>query len=140
MKLGSFRALRAGAFLCPENLRAIGFVALFLAGAGLSGCADISRKFADVGSKLPAVGLTADAPERPAQAAPYPAVHDIPPPRNSVTLTNFEQQRMEDDLVVARDKQEASAGVAPQPKRARDKDQTPKVRMGKPVSSGASIY
>jgi hypothetical protein len=79
----------------------------------------MSTKFADSMSQMPAVGLPAGSPERPAEPAAYPAVHDIPAPRNSVTLTNFEQEKMEDDLMAARDQQQKSVGVAAQPKTAR---------------------
>ncbi len=67
----------------------------------------------------------------------FPAVHDIPPPRNSVTLTNTEQDQMERELVKARDEQQVAAGVA-KPKKKDD----PKApgKIGAPVSSRASIY
>ena len=111
------------------------FVASMLAAAaGLSGCASISEKFRDSASQMPGIGLPAGAPERTAEQAGYPAVHDIPPPRNSVTLTNMEQQTLQDDLVAARDQQQRTAGMAPQPKKKKDQ---PKVV---PVSSRASIY
>ena len=42
------------------------------------------------------------------QPAAYPAVHDIPPPRNSVVLTNTEAAQLEDDLVTARDQQQSA--------------------------------
>jgi hypothetical protein len=140
MARDGFALQRKGAFRRPAKRRALRLVASLLAPmltvAALGGCADISRKFADTASQLPAVGLPADAPERPAQPAPYPAVHDIPPPRNSVTLTNFEQQQLEDDLVAARDHQQTLAGVPLQPKKkSKDSPQTVV-----PVSSRASIY
>lgn len=55
---------------------------------------------------MPVVGLPAAAPERPASTPAFPAVHDIPPPRTNTTLTELEQQRMEDELVNVRDQQQ----------------------------------
>jgi hypothetical protein len=67
----------------------------------------------------------------------FPAVHDVPPPRNSVTLTNPEQDQMERELVKARDDLQVAAGVA-KPKKKDDPKAQGKV--GAPVSSRASIY
>ena len=108
-----------------------------IAAAGLAGCASISEKFRDTAAALPGVGLPAGAPERTAQPVAFPAVHDIPPPRNSVTLTNTEQAQMERELKTARDEQQVVSGVA-KPKKKDD----PKAlgRIGAPVSSRASIY
>jgi hypothetical protein len=80
----------------------------------LSGCTSISEKFRNVASEMPAVGLPAGAPERPAQAVPFPAVHDVPPPRNSTTLTDIERAQAEKDLVAARDGQQTKAGISTQ--------------------------
>lgn len=85
----------------------------------LSGCGSISQKFANDLSQAPAIGLPAGTPERPAQPLAYPAVHDIPPARNSVTLTSIEQQKMEDDLMAARDQQQKGVGMKAQPKTKR---------------------
>jgi hypothetical protein len=129
---------RAGAFRRPASLCAFRLLASILTVAALSGCADISKKFADTASQLPAVGLPAGAPERPAEPAAFPAVHDVPPPRNSVTLTNFEQQQLEDDLVTARDHQQSSVGLPPQPKKKAKQDAAQQKLV--PASSRASIY
>ena len=102
----------------------------------LSGCASISQKFAETASQLPAVGLPAGAPERPSQQAAYPAVHDLPPPRNSVVLTNMEAEQLEDDLAAARDRQRGAAGL---PAAKKKKDPTLPQRID-PVSSSGSIY
>jgi hypothetical protein len=108
-----------------------------IAAVGLAGCGSISEKFRDTAAALPGVGLPADAPERTAQPVAFPAVHDIPPPRNSVTLTNTEQDQMERDLVKARDELQVAAGVA-KPKKKDDPKAVGKI--GAPVSSRASIY
>ena len=86
---------------------------------------------------MPGIGLPSTAPERPANPPAYPAVHDIPPPRNSVTLTNFEQQKLEEDLVAARDQQQGSVGIPLQQKK---KDKQPQQQKITPVSSSRSIY
>ena len=80
--------------------------------------------------------LARRAPERTAQPVAFPPVHDIPPPRNSVTLTNTEQAQMERELVTAREEQQVVSGVA----KPKSKDAKPVGRIGTPVSSRASIY
>ena len=107
-----------------------------IAAAGLAGCGSISEKFRDTAAALPGVGLPADAPERTAQPVAFPAVHDVPPPRNSVTLTNTEQDQMERELVTARDEQQVASGVAKPKKR----DTKALGKIGAPVSSRSSIY
>ena len=110
------------------------------AALGLSGCASISQKFAETGSQLPEVGLSPNAPARPAQQMAYPAVHDVPPPRTAVMLTDIEQQKLENDLVSARDQQQTAAGVPvasrkkTQAKDQGGKDQAAKGRGGKDQS------
>jgi hypothetical protein len=108
-----------------------------IAAAGLAGCGSISEKFRDTAAALPGVGLPADAPERTAKPVAFPAVHDVPPPRNSVTLTNPEQDQMERELVKARDELQVAAGVAKPKKKDDPKAQG---KIGAPVSSRASIY
>jgi hypothetical protein len=107
-----------------------------VAAACLSGCASISQKFAESASQLPVVGVSADAPERPSAPGVYPAVHDIPPPRNSVMLTNMEAAQLEADLVTARDQQQTGVGIKPQAKKTPTKPPAKVV----PVTSRASIY
>ena len=88
------------------------FLALAVAASlGLSGCASINQKFAESASQLPHVGVSPDAPARPAEQMAYPAVHDVPPPRTAVMLTDVEQHKLETDLLAARDQQQISAGV-----------------------------
>jgi len=78
---------------------------------GLSGCASISEKFTETASQAPQIGLPANAPSRPAQQMTYPAVHDVPPPRTAAVLTDIEQQKLESDMLTARNQQQAAAGV-----------------------------
>ena len=82
-----------------------------VAAVWLSGCASMSQKMADGASQLPHVGLSANAPARPAEPMAYPAVHDVPPPRTAAVLTNVEQHKLETDLISARDQQQTAAGV-----------------------------
>ena len=103
----------------------------------LSGCASISQKFAETASQLPQVGLSANAPARPAEQMAYPAVHDVPPPRTATVLTDIEQQKLETDLVSARDQQQIAAGVpvADRKKTRAAKDQGSKDKGRKDQSS-----
>lgn len=105
-----------------------------VAAACLSGCASISEKFAETASQMPVIGVPEGAPQRPAAPAAYPAVHDVPPPRNSVVLTNTEAAQLEADLVTARDQQQSGVGLKPQPKKK------PPPAKVVPASSRASTY
>jgi hypothetical protein len=126
---GAFRRFAVARLMVPILVPVI-------AAAGLAGCGSISEKFRDTAAALPGVGLPADVPERPAQPVAFPAVHDIPPPRNSVTLTNTEQDQMERELVKARDEQQVASGVA----KPKNKDAKALGKIGAPVSSRSSIY
>jgi hypothetical protein len=62
-------------------------------------------------AELPAQlgGLPAGTPERPAQPAAYPAVHDMPPPRPNTVLTDDERKKTEADLAALRARQQKQA-------------------------------
>jgi hypothetical protein len=90
----------------PGILRGAAWAALITAAITLSGCSSI---IADLPSP---VGLPADAPARPATAPDYPAVHDMPPKRTDVVLTEEERKKMERELAAARDRQKAAAEKA----------------------------
>jgi hypothetical protein len=81
--------------------------AALIAGAAalLSGCS--GSLLAD---HMPAAvgGLPDDAPARPTNDAPYPAVHNMPPARATTPLSYDQQKQLEDDLVAARDRYGAS--------------------------------
>ena len=96
----------------------------------LSGCASISQKFAETASQLPAVGLPAGSAGTAGAPAAYPAVHDIPPPRNSVVLTNFERSSLKRSGA-ARDQQQTSVGMPPKKKKSQ-----PSPAKIVPVSAG----
>jgi hypothetical protein len=82
----------------------------------LSGCASV---IAD----MPVIGLPEGAPPRPAAQADYPAVHDMPPRRADTPLNEQEQQKLEQELIAARDSQgkrtEEIARTEPEPARKR---------------------
>jgi hypothetical protein len=72
--------------------------------AALAGCSPSAMI-----DKLPAdMGLPANTPARPQAPYQYPAVHDMPPPRASVPMTEEEQVKLEKDLANVRDRQEGS--------------------------------
>jgi hypothetical protein len=135
MERRGFALRREGALRRFATSRRWRLVVLLVAAVGLAGCASISEKFRDTAAALPGVGLPADAPERTAQPVAFPAVHDIPPPRNSVTLTNTEQDQMERELVKARDEQQIASGAKP-----KNKDAKAQGKTNTPVSSRSSIY
>ncbi|CAN0398643.1 unnamed protein product, partial [Phaeothamnion confervicola] len=74
--------------------------------ANLGACASLSEKLSDKMGDLPGIGMPAGTPERPAAQAAYPAVHDMPPQRAAALLNEVEQQKIEDDLVGARERQQ----------------------------------
>lgn len=77
-----------------------GWQMLALAVVLLSGCstADFDRLPKELG------GLPADAPQRPAQAPPFPGVYETPPPRSAALLDAEQQKRLEADLVAIRNR------------------------------------
>jgi hypothetical protein len=79
---------------------------------GLSGCSP-----GPIIDKIPAdiMGLPAGAPARPQAPYNYPAVHDMPPDRASVPMSDEEQVRLERDLANQRDRQEGRPPPAKKP-------------------------
>jgi hypothetical protein len=71
---------------------------------GLGGC---SSTFGDLPTQLG--GMPADTPERSAAPPAYPAVHDMPPPRQNTVLTEEERKRAEAELAALRTRQEKQA-------------------------------
>lgn len=80
--------------------------ALVLLSLSLGGC---STSIAD----LPFGGTPSDAPERPKDVSAYPAVHDLPGPRDEAAMDPAEQAKVEKELIAARDRQASSATPAP---------------------------
>ena len=63
--------------------------------------------------KLPGdMGPPAGTPERPTTPYVYPAVHDMPPPRVTPTMSEEQQVKEEEELKAVRDRQEAGDGAA----------------------------
>jgi hypothetical protein len=57
------------------------------------------------------LGLPAGTPERPTTPYVYPAVHDMPPPRATPTMSEEQQVQAEKELNAAREQQEARDGA-----------------------------
>jgi hypothetical protein len=76
-----------------------------LLGLALAGCAS---QLADA----PLVGLPANTPPRPATPAEYLPVHDVPPPRQETVLDQAQRDKLEKDLLAARDRQASGAQAA----------------------------
>jgi hypothetical protein len=74
----------------------------------LSGC---SVSVAD----LPIVGLPEGTPARPKDPGAFPAVHDMPAPREESALDPAEQVKIESELAAARDRQAGAAAAANAP-------------------------
>jgi hypothetical protein len=71
----------------------------------LSGCSSNLNGFGDQTTTGGASVVSQGRGEAPGTPPPvYPAVHDIPPPRNSTILTDYEQKKLENDLAAARRK------------------------------------
>ncbi len=75
-------------------------LAALLLASVVSGCGST------IADRLPAEagGLPENAPQRPAVAPAYPAVHEMPPPRATTTLSNDEQRKLQQDLIAARNR------------------------------------
>lgn len=69
----------------------------------LAGCA--ASTFTD----LPVVGEPANLPRAQGEGPAYLAVHDMPAPRAQPIMNSNEQERVQNDLIAARDRQNASA-------------------------------
>lgn len=57
-------------------------------------------------------GLPEGAPARPETPPAYPAVHDMPPARDSTMLSGAEQKKLEDELAAARARAAAANAAA----------------------------
>jgi hypothetical protein len=90
------------------NRRAWTAAALVISALALGGCA---TSIADI----PVIGVPADAPGRPKEVSAYPAVHDLPAPREQDAMDPTEQAKIEKELVAARDRQAEVAADKPPP-------------------------
>lgn len=97
--------LRCNNWLCST----LSAFAVLSAAALLSSCSA-----AGVGESIPQSlgGLPADVPTRPVRPGVYPAVNDIPAPRQDQPLSVDEQVRLEQDLKDLKARQEGRAKAA----------------------------
>jgi hypothetical protein len=89
-----------------RTTRLLAMGALFASALSVAGC---STSIAD----LPGVGLPNDAPHRPKEAGAYLPVHDLPPDREEAAMKPAEQDKIEKELIAARDRQATSAAPNP---------------------------
>ena len=90
-----------------------------------------------LGDNLPApVGLPQNTPARPALQPEYLPVHDMPPARDTKTLTDPERKKIEADLVEVRDRQERGAGKPPSKQRAEKQPPEKSAAEGRPSLRG----
>ncbi len=95
-------------------------LAVALAAAlGLAGCGSVAERISERASEAPGIGLPSGAPERPVTPVAYPAVHDMPPARPAALMNEAEQERVERELLAARARNQAAAGlpITPEPER-----------------------
>jgi len=92
-----------------RSWRAFAAAALLAAVLPLAGCAGTH-----MGDQMPAAigGLPEGAPARPETPPAYPAVHDMPPARDSTMLSGAEQKKLEDELAAARARAAAANAAA----------------------------
>ena len=95
--------------LTPPRQR---LVLAMLVTAGLIGLGGCTSTLAS----LPGIGEPAGLPERPVTPAAYPAVHDMPTPRETKPLTESERKELEAQLTQVRDRQ--MTGIRPAAKKA----------------------
>jgi len=88
--------------LADRQVRTLAFVALFCAGVVLSGC---SSQIAD----MPLVGTPADAPARPKEPGAYLPVNDLPPNRDEAAMDAKTREKLQAELIAARERQAAAS-------------------------------
>jgi hypothetical protein len=89
-----------------RTIRQVAIGVLLMSALAVGGC---SSSIAD----LPGVGLPNDAPQRPKEAGAYLPVHDLPPDRDEAAMKPAEQDKIEKELIAARDRQATSAAPNP---------------------------
>ncbi|WP_322516908.1 hypothetical protein SR870_04860 [Rhodopseudomonas palustris] len=80
-------------------------VAVLLIGAGLGGCS-ISL------SDMPLMGAS-DNVEKPKEAEAFPAVNDLPANRDEAVLAPAERNKIEQELIAARERQANASAAKP---------------------------
>ena len=86
-------------------------VAAILCAPFLSAC---SSHIGDIQSPI---ALPAGTPDRPVTPYTYPAVHDMPPERAAPMMSEEQQERLESDLVAARNRQGGAPASKPAAKK-----------------------
>jgi hypothetical protein len=98
----------------------------------LGGCSSNLNNFGEPASITGQSTVSQARQEAPGAPPPsYPAVHDMPPPRNSTILTDYEQKKLENDLIAARRR------VAPDADKPAAKAKSEKGKSGASKSSEA---
>jgi hypothetical protein len=88
-----------------RTIRLWWIAALVASAFALGGC---STQIAD----MPALGVPADAPERPKEAGGYLPVHDLPPDRDEAAIKPAELAKIQSELTAARDRQATASTPA----------------------------
>jgi hypothetical protein len=101
-----------------RTIRLWSMAALLVSALALGGC---STQIAD----MPAVGLPADAPQRPKEAGGYLPVHDLPPERDEQAMKPAELAKMQSELTAARDRQATASTPAKPAKKHPGEVKTP---------------
>lgn len=89
----------------PWVWRSPALAGVLLLGLVLGGCAS---QIADA----PLMGLPANTPPRPATPGEYLPVHDVPAPRQATVLDKDQQEKLEKELLAARDRQASGTKAA----------------------------
>ncbi|MGD9839446.1 MAG: hypothetical protein AB7F72_14320 [Afipia sp.] len=89
----------------PHGWRSPALAGALMLGLALGGCAS---QIADA----PLMGLPANTPPRPANPGEYLPVHDLPAPRQETVLDQAQQDKLEKELLAARDRQTSGAKAA----------------------------
>jgi hypothetical protein len=84
-------------------------------GCGVAACGLCSASTVADHTPTALGGLPEGVPQRPTKPPAYPAVHDMPPARDSAVLSDAEQTKLEADLAKARDRLGAQSGPADKP-------------------------
>jgi hypothetical protein len=97
----------------PRRGRPARALAVLVAGAAmLAGCST-------AGDHIPAAlgGLPEGVPERPATPAAFPAVHQMPPARSDVVLSEAEKKRLREELTAQRERRarDTAASISADP-------------------------
>jgi len=76
-------------------------------------------------------GLPENAPARPEAPPPFPAVHEMPPPRTNSVLTYEEQKKAEEELATIRERQPGRTKTATPAPAKNTKDTAAKAKTAK---------